>query len=65
MPEPVKAETENLSLQRSIRFSPSQWEKVEQAAAKLSAREHLNIDPVEVARSGAIRRAEEILAEAA
>jgi hypothetical protein len=61
MQEPVKAEAENLSIQRSIRFAPSQWAKIEAAAAALSAREHMNIDPIEVARSGAIRRAEEIL----
>lgn len=65
MPDPVKPETETLSLQRSIRFAPSQWERIEAAAAKLSAREHMPIDPVDVARSGAIRRAEEILSEAA
>ena len=65
MNQPVKQEQESLSLPRSIRFSPSQWEKIEAAAAALNEREHLGVDAADIIRSGAVRRADEILDEAA
>lgn len=65
MTAPATPDPEPLSFARSIRFTPSQWERIEAAAAAMSARTGMRIDAVEVVRSGADRRAEEILNEAA
>ena len=65
MPDPATPEPEALSFARSIRFTPSQWERIEAAAKAMSARIGMPIDAVDVVRSGADRRAEEILSEAA
>lgn len=65
MPDAATPETENLSVPRSVRFTPSQWERIEAAAAKMSDRTGLRIDTVDIIRSGADRRAIEILADAA
>ena len=61
MTGPAIPESEPLSQARTIRFTPSQWERIEAAAAAFSEHTGMRIDAVEVVRSGASRRAEEIL----
>lgn len=64
MSDPVKPEQETLSVPRSIRFTPSQWEKIEAAAAEFSREHGMMTDSAEIVRSGAMRRADEILGAA-
>jgi hypothetical protein len=44
-----------------IRWLPDDWKKVEEAARVLGEREHLEITPTDIIRSGALRHAAEIL----
>lgn len=64
MTAPTNPDPEPLSFARSIRFTPSQWERIEAAAAAMSAQTGMRIDAVDVVRSGADRRADEILSAA-
>lgn len=45
----------------TVRWRIADWERIEQAAKALGEREHLRITPTDIVRSGALRRAEEIL----
>lgn len=46
----------------TVRWMIADYEAIEQAAKVLAAREHIEITPTDIIRSGAIRRADEILA---
>ena len=45
-----------------IRWLPDDWKKVEEAARIVGEREHMEITPTDIIRSGALRWASEILA---
>jgi hypothetical protein len=63
MDEPVKHETDEKV--HAIKWRGQEWDRIELAAKALTDREHFTITPTDIIRSGAARRAEEILAEAA
>lgn len=63
MPEPVKLDPPEDKV-HAVRWRLDQWERLEAAAATLSEREVLNVTPTDIIRSGAMRRADEILGAA-
>lgn len=56
MTSPVKPEKKH-----TVIWDGEDWEKLEKAAQALNEREHLTLGAVDIIRSGALRRAEEIL----
>lgn len=62
MSEPEKPEA--TEKKHTVIWQGDDWEKLEKAARALNEREHLNLAPVDIIRSGALRRAEEILGAA-
>ena len=64
MPDPVKADPQEDKV-HSVRWRVEQWQRLEQAAALLGEREVLNVSVSDIIRSGAMRRADEILGEVA
>lgn len=57
MTEPGKA----TDRPHTIRWDLSDWERLEEAARVLGERQHLDLAPVDIIRSGARRFADEIL----
>jgi hypothetical protein len=62
MTEPEKPEA--TEKRHMVIWQLEDWEKLEAAAALMNEREHLSLIPADIIRSGAIRRAEEILGHA-
>lgn len=58
MTDPSKAEPRN----HAVRWKAADWERIEEAAAKKGAEEHLDLTPTDIIRSGALRLVAEILA---
>jgi len=48
----------------TVRWPQEDWERIKDAARALGEREHIPITPTDIIRSGAIRRADEILTAA-
>ncbi len=65
MASPVKPDPEPVDERKTVRFPRSDWKLVEDAAAALSAEVGVAISPIELVRSSAVRRAKEILGQAA
>lgn len=57
----VKESREERAL--TIRFDASDFELIQEAARVLGEREHIKSTPTDVIRGGAVRRAQEILAQ--
>ena len=49
----------------TIRWKLHEWERIQEAVRTLTEREHFRHSPTDVIRSGAMRRVEEILNDAA
>lgn len=49
----------------TIRWHQDHWDRLERAARELSEREHVDVKVTDIIRGGALRRADEILSEAA
>jgi hypothetical protein len=62
MTDPAKTDS---GRKHTVIWKDEEWDKLERAAAALGEREHLGLAPLDIIRSGAIRRAEEILGETA
>lgn len=58
MSDPVKPEKKH-----TVIWNGDDWEKIARAAKVLGGREDIELKEVHIIRSGAIRRAEEILAD--
>jgi hypothetical protein len=58
----MAGETQIRSERVATAVTPDELGKIEEAARKLGEREHLNVTISDVVRSGALKRAEEILA---
>jgi hypothetical protein len=59
MPDASKQETEDIV--HPVRWMPSAWERIAEAAEVLTAREHRKTNPVDVIREGTLRFVDEIL----
>jgi uncharacterized protein (DUF1778 family) len=60
----MAGETENKTERLSVAVTPTDLETIEKAARALSDREGVTVSVSDLVRSGAMRRAEEILAGA-
>jgi hypothetical protein len=62
-PEPAQ-ELVELTVSRSVRWLPSDLERVERAAQVLGARERIPMSAADIIRRGALKEADEILSAA-
>jgi hypothetical protein len=61
---PETPEVAETSIPRAVRWLPSDLERIEKAAAVLSARERLSITAADIIRRGALKETDEILSAA-
>lgn len=64
MNEPVKQEVTEEKV-HAVKWRGEEWDRIEAAAAAMTEREHFPVSPTDIIRSGAVRRADEILGQAA
>ncbi len=62
MERPVKTEPEEKV--HAVKWRGEEWERIEAAAKALSDEQHFPVTPTDIIRSGAVRRADEILGAA-
>ena len=51
----------SLDKHHPVRWKRDEWNRISEAATILRDREHIEITPTDIIRSGAIRRADEII----
>lgn len=59
----LRNESKQVDRGLTVRWPAADFERIEAAARLLGDREHIDITPTDIIRSGAIRRAEEILSQ--
>jgi len=63
MPRPAKRPTDK-NRPRGVRWTPSEWRRIQEAVAKLAEQQERRASASEVIRTGTLRRVEEILGAA-
>jgi hypothetical protein len=64
MSDPSKQDVEDVVI-RPVRWMPSAWDRLQEAAEVLTARNHVKTYPVDVIRDGTMRYVDEILSQPA
>jgi hypothetical protein len=61
MSDPGKDEPSTLTVKRTILFRPEDWERIEEAARRLTQEIHVEVSEPEFIRGAVARRCDEIL----